>query len=424
MLALRSIEEPNEDGVLRFLTCGSVDDGKSTLIGRLLLDTRSILSDALRSIERTSRRRGLEVLDLSLFTDGLQAEREQGITIDVAYRYFATPRRKYIIADAPGHEQYTRNMVTAASTAHLAIILVDARKGVLTQTKRHSYIAHLVGVPHLVIAVNKMDLVGYSEATFRRIEEDYLELAARFALTDVVFVPISALEGDMVVERGSNLDWYHGPSLLEILEAAPAAHTERRESFRFPVQWVCRPHTLEHHDFRGFAGRVESGEVGVGDPVLVLPSGRSTRVKEVRLGDAKVERAVADQSVMLLLEDEVDVSRGDLIAGRTEGPRVTRDIDAVVCWLSERPLGKARRYLLRHTTRETRAQLAGIDWRLDVNELERLPAEALAMNDIGQVSFRLAQPIAADPYRESRSTGAFVVVDEASNDTVGAGMIL
>ena len=415
--------EARDNGLLRFLTCGSVDDGKSTLIGRLLLDTKSILADALHAIERTSRRRGHDAVDLSLLTDGLQAEREQGITIDVAYRYFSTGTRKYIIADAPGHEQYTRNMVTAASTAHLAIILVDARKGVLTQTRRHSYLAHLVGIRHLVIAVNKMDLVGWSRATFEAIRADYLEFAAKLGIPDVRFLPLSALSGDMVVERGGNLGWYDGPTLLEILEEAPAAHTEARESLRFPVQWVCRPQTLEHHDFRGFAGRVESGEVAVGDEVQVLPSGRTTRVKEIRLGDAQLPRAVSEQSVTLLLEDEVDVSRGDLIVRAAEAPAVTRNVDAVVCWLSERPLSPARRYLVRHTTRETKAQVAEIAWRLDLAALEQVPAEGLQLNDIGAVSLKLAQPIAADRYADDRSTGAFIVIDEATNDTVAAGMI-
>ncbi|ACG73338.1 sulfate adenylyltransferase, large subunit [Anaeromyxobacter sp. K] len=412
-----------EEGLLRFLTCGSVDDGKSTLIGRLLHDTRSILADALSAIERTSRRRGLEAVDLSLLTDGLQAEREQGITIDVAYRYFSTGARKYIIADAPGHEQYTRNMVTAASTAHLALVLVDARKGVVTQTRRHAVIAHLVGIRHLVFVVNKLDLVGWSEEVFARIEADARAFAARLGIPDVRFVPISALHGDMVVERGANLGWYRGPTLLEVLERAPAAHDAPGERFRFPVQWVCRPHTREHHDFRGFAGRVESGAVAVGDAVQVLPSGRTTRVKGIRVGDERLASARAEQSVMLTLEDEVDVSRGDLLVHAGEGPEPTRTVDALVCWLSERPLSPARRYLVRHTTRETRAQVSEIAWRLDLSALERVPADGLAMNDIGRVTLRLAHPVAPDRYADARATGAFVVIDEATNDTVGAGMI-
>ena len=412
------------DGLLRFLTCGSVDDGKSTLIGRLLLDTRSILADTLHAIERTSRRKGLEAVDLSLLTDGLQAEREQGITIDVAYRYFSTGTRKYIIADAPGHEQYTRNMVTAASTANLAILLVDARKGVLTQTRRHAYLAHLVGIPHLVVAVNKMDLVGWSRDAYARIQQDFLAFAERLGIDDVRFLPISALAGDMIVERGANLGWYAGPTLLELLEAAPAAHTERDERFRFPVQYVCRPQTAAHHDFRGYMGRVESGEIAIGDEVQILPSGLKSRVKDVQILGASLPVATSEQSVTLLLEDDVDVSRGDLVVKAGEGPEPTRKIDVHVCWLGEAPLSPSRRYVLRHTTHEVRAAVAEIAHRVDLNTVEAVPAGALAMNDIGRVSFRLAQPIAADPYAANRATGAVIVIDEATNDTVGAGMIL
>jgi sulfate adenylyltransferase subunit 1 len=424
MSAAQPLTAPPDRGLLRFLTCGSVDDGKSTLIGRLLVDTRSVLADALSAIERTSRRRGLQAVDLSLLTDGLQAEREQGITIDVAYRSFSTGTRKYIIADAPGHEQYTRNMVTAGSTAHLAVILVDARKGVLTQTRRHSLIAHQLGIPHLVVAVNKMDLVGWSAEVFERIRRDYLTFAGQLGIQGARFIPISALDGDQVVERGERLGWYRGPTLLEILEGAPAAGSVQPAAFRFPVQWVCRPHAQEHHDFRGLGGRVEAGRISVGDPIQVLPSGRTTRVKAIRLGEVALSTAVAEQSVLLQLEDEVDVSRGDLLASPGLAPTPTRHVDAMLCWLSERPLSSDRRYLVRHTTRETRAQVAEVAWRLDLGTLERVPAQGLAMNDIGRVAFRLARPLAADPYRTSRSTGSFIVIDETSNDTVGAGMIL
>ncbi len=422
--AAEQLSAPLDLGLLRFLTCGSVDDGKSTLIGRLLVDTRSVLADALSAIERTSKRRGHAGVDLSLLTDGLSAEREQGITIDVAYRYFSTGRRKYIIADAPGHEQYTRNMVTAGSTAHLAVVLVDARKGVLTQTRRHACIAHQLGIPHLVVAVNKMDLVGWSEQVFDRIQADALAVAARLGIEDVRFIPMSALAGDMVVERGDHLGWWHGPTLLEVLERTPAAHVEGAEPFRFPVQWVCRPHSEAHHDFRGFAGRVESGGVAVGDEVQVLPSGRTSRVKAIWLGDVALREAVGEQSVLLQLEDEVDVSRGDLLVRPAEAPAPVREVEAMLCWLAERPLSLVRRYLVRHTTREIRAQVTGIAWRLDLTALEQVPAEGLAMNDLGRVSLRLAQPIAADRYAEVRATGAFIVIDEASNDTVAAGMIL
>ncbi|MDA8257039.1 MAG: GTP-binding protein [Betaproteobacteria bacterium] len=416
-----------DNGLLRFLTCGSVDDGKSTLIGRLLYDTKTILADTLHAIARTSERRGLEAVDLSLLTDGLLAEREQGITIDVAYRYFSTGRRKYIIADAPGHEQYTRNMVTAASTANLAIILIDARKGVLTQTRRHSYLAHLVGIPHIVVAINKMDLVGYDQATFERIRGEYLEFAATLGIGDVTFIPLSALNGDMLVERGERLDWYFGPTLLDILENAPTAHSERDERFRFPVQYVCRPQKSgdpKLHDYRGFMGRVESGEIAVDDEVMVLPSETRTRVKAIEIHGRSLPRAIAEQSVTLLLEDEVDVSRGDMIVRSQESALVTRRIEAMLCWLGDTALDPQRKYLIRQTTRETRAVIAAIDYRLDINTLQQLPAESLGMNDIARVAFKLAQPLCVDAYAENRSTGAFIVIDESSNNTVGAGMIL
>jgi len=414
----------HDAGLLRFLTCGSVDDGKSTLIGRLLYDSKSILADTLHAMERTSIRRGLEAVDLSLLTDGLQAEREQGITIDVAYRYFSTGTRKYIIADAPGHEQYTRNMVTAASTANLAIILVDARKGVLTQTRRHSYIAHLVGISHLVVAVNKMDLVDYSREVFEQIRQAYLEFAAGLGIRDVRFIPISALNGDMVVDRGDKLDWYDGPTLMEVLESAPAAHSEARKNFRFPVQYVCRPRTTEHHDFRGYMGRVESGEIAVGDEVQVLPSGRTTRIREIRLLDQSLLQATSERSVTLLLEDELDISRGDMIVSPASTPIVAKQIEAMVCWLAETPLEAGRKLLLRHTTRETKALVAAIEYRQDINELKRISGGRLAMNDIGSITFKLAQSLFVDRYRDNRATGAFILIDEATNNTVGAGMIV
>ena len=424
---MSALERVEDHGLLRFLTCGSVDDGKSTLIGRLLYDTKTILVDTLHAIARTSEKRGLGTVDLSLLTDGLQAEREQGITIDVAYRYFSTGTRKYIIADAPGHEQYTRNMVTAASTANLAIILVDARKGVLTQTRRHSKLASLVGIPHLVVAINKMDLVGYSQATYEKIRADYLEFAAKVGIQDVRFLPISALNGDMIVDRGDALDWYQGPTLMEILEATPGTHSEHAEKFRFPVQYVCRPQDSanpELHDYRGFMGRVESGSIRVGDAVTVLPSGLTSTVKAVQIGGTDIPEATTEQSVTLLLADEIDTSRGDMIVKSDEVPAAVKQIEATVCWLAESPMDRARTYLIRHTTRDSKAKLAAIDHRLDVNTLEKVPAEKLAMNDIAQVSFKLAQPLFVDPYAENRATGAFIIIDESSNNTVGAGMIL
>lgn len=419
-------EKIEDHGLLRFLTCGSVDDGKSTLIGRLLFDTKTILADTLSAIERTSQKRGMEAVDLSLLTDGLQAEREQGITIDVAYRYFSTGTRKYIIADAPGHEQYTRNMVTAASTANLAIILVDARKGVLTQTRRHSYLAHLVNIPHLLVAVNKMDLVNYDQAVFEKIKADYLAFAAQLGIKDVRFIPLSALNGDMVVDRGESLSWYKGPTLLEILEAAPGAHSEQAEAFRFPVQFVCRPQDSanpELHDYRGFMGRVESGELAVGEAVTVLPSGRETKVKDIQIGGQSIPAAVSEQSVTLLLEDEIDISRGDMIVRSAAQPQVVKQIDTTVCWLAETPLDRARTYLIRHTTREVKAKVASIDYRVDVNTLEQQATDKLQMNDIARVSFKLAQPLFIDPYSQNRATGAFIVIDESTNNTIGAGMI-
>ena len=421
----------HNDSLLRFMTCGSVDDGKSTLIGRLLYDTKTILADTLTQIERTSQKRGMESVDLSLITDGLQAEREQGITIDVAYRYFSTGTRKYIIADAPGHEQYTRNMVTAASTANLAIILIDARKGVLTQTRRHSYLAQLVGIPHIVVAINKMDLVDYSQAEFERIKASYLEFAEQIGLQrngrDIRFVPMSALNGDMLVERGDAMPWYEGPTILELLESAPPAHSERSEFFRFPVQFVCRPHASEDpelHDFRGFMGRIESGAVAVGDEITVLPSGQTSRVKAIQLGDTQLERAITEQSVTILLEDEIDISRGDMIVKSDSVPEPVKQLNAMVCWLSETPLSTARTYIVRHTTRESKAKIGNIAYKIDVNTTTQLPVEgSLQMNDIASISFKLAQPLMADPYELNRATGAFIIIDEATNNTVGAGMV-
>lgn len=416
-----------DNGLLRFLTCGSVDDGKSTLIGRLLYDSKAILADTLHAMACTSERRGLEAMDLSLLTDGLQAEREQGITIDVAYRYFTTGRRKYIIADAPGHEQYTRNMVTAASTANLAIILIDARKGVQTQTRRHSCLAHLLGIPHMVVAINKMDLVNFDQTTFERICSEYREFAANLGIGDVHFVPLSAFDGDMVVDRGGRLDWYQGPTLLDILESAPAAHSERDEPFRFPVQFVCRPHQAgdpKLHDYRGFMGRVESGEIAVGDEVQILPSEKRSRIKGIEIFGVSLPRAIAEQSVTLLLENEVDVSRGDMLVHTKNSVLVTRRVETMLCWLSDTPLDPQRKYLIRQTTRETKAAVEMINYRQDINTLRRMPAEYLEMNDIARVTFKLARPLCVDRYSENRATGAFIVIDETNNNTVGAGMIL
>ncbi|MGA7593561.1 MAG: sulfate adenylyltransferase subunit CysN [Gallionella sp.] len=413
----------NTTQLLRFITAGSVDDGKSTLIGRLLHDSKSIFEDQLSAISKTSAKRGMSAVDLSLLTDGLQAEREQGITIDVAYRYFATPKRKFIIGDTPGHEQYTRNMVTAASTANLVVILVDARKGVLVQTRRHTYLASLVGIPHIVLAVNKMDMIEYSEERFSRICADYLEFAARLGLDDITCIPLSALNGDMLVERGDNMDWYQGTTLMNLLENIVIDHDLNTTDFRYPVQWVCRPQTGELHDFRGFMGRIEAGEIAVGDAVTVLPSGRSSRVREIVTYDGQLQHAYAPQSVTLTLEDEIDISRGDMLVNGGAMPKVAKEFEAVVCWLSETRLDTNRKYLVKHTTRTARCLFSSIDYRVDVNTLERHSAETLDMNDIARVAIKVQQPLVFDSYATDRATGSFIVIDEASNNTVAAGMI-
>jgi sulfate adenylyltransferase subunit 1 len=413
----------NTTQLLRFITAGSVDDGKSTLIGRLLYDSKSIFEDQYSAISKTSEKRGMAAVDLSLLTDGLQAEREQGITIDVAYRYFATPKRKFIIGDTPGHEQYTRNMVTAASTANLTVILIDARKGVLTQTKRHSYLASLLGVPHVVLAVNKMDMVEYSQARFDEIVAEYQAFAAQLGLHDVHCIPLSALNGDNVVEKSAAMNWYTGPTLLELLETVEIDHDVNTRDFRFPVQWVCRPQTDEHHDFRGFAGRIEAGEVSVGDEVTILPSGRSSRVKEIYTLDGSLQTAFAPQSVTLRLEDEIDISRGDMFVRGGVAPKVEKEFEATLCWLSEAPLDKNRKYIVKHTTRSAKALFSRLDYRVDVNTLEQHAADKLNMNDIARVAIKVQQPLVFDRYDEDRATGSFIVIDEASNNTVAAGMI-
>ncbi len=413
----------NTTQLLRFITAGSVDDGKSTLIGRLLHDSKSIFEDQFSAISRTSEKRGMAAVDLSLLTDGLQAEREQGITIDVAYRYFATPKRKFIIGDTPGHEQYTRNMVTAASTANLVVILVDARRGVLVQTRRHTYLASLVGIPHIVLAVNKMDMVDYSEARYSEICSEYLAFAARLGLNDVTCVPLSALAGDMLVDRGDNLGWYQGPTLMDVLENVEIDHDVNTTDFRYPVQWVCRPQTEEHHDFRGFMGRIEAGEVSVGDEITVLPSGRTSRVREIVTYDGLLQTAYAPQSVAIRLTDEIDVSRGDMFVKADYLPTVGKEFDAMLCWLSDTPLDKSRKYLVKHTTRTAKCLFASVDYRVDVNTLEQHANPVVNMNDIVHVTLRTQQPLAFDHYQRNRASGSFIVIDEATNNTVAAGMI-
>jgi sulfate adenylyltransferase subunit 1 len=409
--------------LLRFITAGSVDDGKSTLIGRLLHDSKSIFEDQLSSIARTSSKRGMEKVDLSLLTDGLQAEREQGITIDVAYRYFTTPKRKFIIADTPGHEQYTRNMVTGASTANLAIILIDARKGVLTQSRRHAYLASLVGIPHLVVAVNKMDLVDYSREIFERICADFAAFSRGLGLRSIEYIPMSALLGDMVVDRGYRLDWYSGKSLLDLLETIDIEHDLNTRDFRFPVQWVCRPQTEELHDFRGYMGRIESGSVRKGDAVTVLPSGLTSRIKEILFSDDNLQNAIAPQSVTLTIEDHIDISRGDMLINSGKSPRTTRDFDAMLCWLSEQAFDSKRKYIVKHTTRMVKGLINRIDYRVDVNTMHHESVDSLGMNDIARVGIKVQQPLVVDTYAQNRGTGCFILIDEVSNNTVAAGMI-
>ena len=412
--------------LLRFATAGSVDDGKSTLIGRLLFDSKSIFEDQMDSVADASERMGLDAPNLALLTDGLRAEREQGITIDVAYRYFATPRRKFIIADTPGHVQYTRNMVTGASTADLAIVLIDARKGVLEQSRRHAFIASLLRIPHLVVAINKMDLVDYSQDRFDEIVEEFRSFAARLDITDLTFIPLSALDGDNVVTRSANMDWFEGTSLLHHLETVHIASDRNLIDARFPVQYVLRPNTDDHHDYRGYAGRVAAGVFKPGDEVMVLPSGFSTRIKRIDTFDGPVEGAFAPMSVTMLLEDEIDISRGDMICRPHNQPTSSQDIDAMVCWLTETSsLSPRTKLAIKHTTRTARALVKDVQYRLDINTLHRDDeANSLGLNEMGRVSLRTTLPLFFDEYRRSRETGSFILIDEATNSTVGAGMIL
>jgi sulfate adenylyltransferase large subunit len=410
--------------LLRLATAGSVDDGKSTLIGRLLYDAKQVLVDQLEHLVETSERRGDGYLNLALLTDGLRAEREQGITIDVAYRYFQTARRKFIIADTPGHEQYTRNMVTGASTADLSVVLVDARKGQSEQTRRHAYIASLLRIPHLVVCVNKMDLVGYDETVFDRIVDELTDWAARLEIADLTFIPISALHGDNVVERSEAMGWYGGPPLLYHLEHVCIAPDRNLADVRFPVQWVIRPMNAEHHDYRGYAGQVAGGVLRPGDEVVALPSGRRTRIAGIDTYAGEVAGAFPTMSVTLRLEDDLDVSRGDMICQVDDRPDTTRELDAMVCWMSDAPLRPGARYAIKHTTSSARAVVGELEYRVDVNTLDHEAADALALNEIGRVRLRTSSPLFVDPYSRNRTTGSFILIDEATNDTVGAGMVL
>lgn len=410
--------------LLRFTTAGSVDDGKSTLIGRLLYDSKSIFEDQMEAMRRTSERKGISHVDLSLLTDGLKDEREQGITIDVAYRYFATPRRKFIIADTPGHIQYTRNMVTGASTANLALILVDARNGLAEQTYRHSYIASLLQIPHVVICINKMDLVDYSEAAYEQIVHDYRDFAGRLDIQDIRFIPISALHGDNVVHRSEKMDWYQGPTLIYLLETIHIASDENHIDCRLPVQTVIRPRSDAYHDFRGYAGRIAGGIFRKGDDVVVLPSGFTSRIKSISTFDGELEEAFAPQSVAIELEDDIDVSRGNMIVRVNNSPAAMQDIDCMLCWLNPVAMQMGKKYVLRHTTNDVRAMVKDVIYKLDINSLQRTEEKEICANDIARVRLRTTAPIFADAYRKNRQTGSLVLIDETTNETVAAGMIV
>ncbi|MET8181697.1 GTP-binding protein [Streptomyces sp. NPDC005336] len=421
--AAAAVEQSAATSQLRFATAGSVDDGKSTLVGRLLHDSKSVLADQLEAVEHASRSRGQEAPDLALLTDGLRAEREQGITIDVAYRYFATPRRRFILADTPGHVQYTRNMVTGASTAELAVVLVDARNGVVEQTRRHAAVAALLRVPHVVLAVNKMDLVDYAEPVFAAIAEEFTTYAASLGVPDITAIPISALAGDNVVTPSANMDWYGGPTVLEHLETVPVGTDPSQDPARFPVQYVIRPQTAEHPDYRGYAGQIASGVLRVGDAVTVLPSGRTSTIAGIDALGGPVELAWAPQSVTVTLADDLDISRGDLIAPSAQAPATTRDIEATVCHLHDRPLRVGDRVLLKHTTRTVKAIVKDIPSRLTLADLSQHPAPGeLAANEIGRVVVRTSEPLALDAYADSRRTGSFLLIDPADGTTLTAGM--
>jgi sulfate adenylyltransferase large subunit len=411
--------------LLRIATAGSVDDGKSTLIGRLLYDSKQIFADQLEHVQESSERRGDGYLNLALLTDGLRAEREQGITIDVAYRYFQTPRRKFIIADTPGHEQYTRNMVTGASTADLSVVLVDARNGVSEQTRRHAFIASLLRIPHLVVCVNKMDLVDHDEEVFDRIVAEMTDWAARLDIWDITFIPISALQGDNVVDRSPTMTWYGGPTLLYHLEHVVIATDRNLADVRFPVQWVVRPMSDQHHDYRGYAGQVAAGVIRAGDEIQVLPGGQTTKVLAVDDYNGEIDCAFPTMSVTLRLADQVDISRGDMIVNPDDPPVAARELDAMVCWMSSRPMKAGGRYVIKHTTRTAKAVIDELEYRVNVNSLDHdASAEQLALNEIGRVRLRVSVPLMVDRYRRNRTTGSFILIDEATNDTVGAGMLL
>lgn len=411
--------------LLRFTTAGSVDDGKSTLIGRLLYDSKSIFEDQMEAIELSSKKKGDEHVNLALLTDGLRAEREQGITIDVAYRYFATPKRKFIIADTPGHIQYTRNMVTGASTANLAIILIDARNGVVEQTLRHTFIASLLQIPHIVVCVNKMDLVNYDELKYHQIKNRFMEFAPKLDVKDIRFVPISALKGDNVVDRSANMDWYKGSTLMHILENIYIAGDQNYVDARFPVQYVIRPQSEQYHDYRAYAGRIDGGLFRVGDSVKIFPSGFESKIKSIDTLNEKLDAAFAPQSVAMTLDDDIDISRGDMIVKTNNLPETGQDISAMISWFNERPLQLRGKYALKHTTNDVKCMITDVLYKMDINSLERnFDDKTVKMNDIARIDLRTTKPIFYDSYRTNRNTGSFILVDEGTNETVGAGMIV
>ena len=411
--------------LLRFTTAGSVDDGKSTLIGRLLFDSKQIFEDQLEAIERTSLQKGFEHVDLSLLVDGLKAEREQGITIDVAYRYFATPKRKFIIADTPGHIQYTRNMVTGASTANAALILVDARKGVLEQTIRHSFIASLLQIPHLIICINKMDLVEYDEKTFDKVVDQFRHVSSKLDIKDVHFLPISALKGDNVVDKSERMPWYQGPTLMYLLEHLHISSDENHIDCRFPIQYVIRPQQQEYHDFRGYAGRISSGIFKPGDKVKILPNGETANIKTIELFGDQIEEAYAPMSVTMTLDRDVDISRGDMIVRENNVPNIGQEFDVMICWLNTGKINVGGKYALRHTSKDVRCVIKDIRYKVDINTLHRNEQDKdVGMNDIARISIKTTVPIFFDSYRKSRHTGSIIIIDEATNETVGAGMIV
>lgn len=414
---------PEETSLLRLTTAGSVDDGKSTLIGRLLVDTKNIFEDQIAHVKEATARKGGQGLDLALITDGLKAEREQGITIDVAYRYFSTSKRKFILADTPGHQQYTRNMVTGASTADVAILIIDARKGVQTQTRRHAYIANLLGIKHFLVAINKMDLVDYDELIFDTIKKDFLNFSKDFYSQDIHFVPLSALNGDNVVHKSDNMPWYQGLSILSLMETMVVKDTTNHQQFRFPVQYVSRPQQKERPDFRGYMGTVLSGNVSVGDEVIILPSGLSAHISEIVSYDGNVERATAGDATTLCLKEDIDLSRGDMLIKKDHPPLQTRKFSAMLCWMSEDKLDTGKKYLLKHTTKTVKARIKNITYKIDINSLAQLPATEMALNDIARVELALQQDIFIDAYQNNRKTGCFIIIDPHTNHTVGAGMV-